>query len=114
VPTDAEDTTGDKVNEAIPEINNLATTMSEIDRLILDVVPEKNVVVAEASPDKGKITEDTSLEDKNFDLHDLGGQQLSEEDILELKEFTISCGYQPGSMLFGGVDEEILGYLRDR
>jgi hypothetical protein len=31
-----------------------------------------------------------------------------------LKEFAISCGYQPGSVLFGGVDEEILGCIRDR
>jgi hypothetical protein len=26
----------------------------------------------------------------------------------------MSCGSQPGSMLFGGVDEEILGCIRDR
>jgi hypothetical protein len=39
--------------------------MSEIDRLISDVVPEKNVV--EASTDKGKRTEETSSEDRNFD-----------------------------------------------
>jgi hypothetical protein len=32
----------------------------------------------------------------------------------ELKEFAISCGYQPGSMLFGGVDEEVVGCIRDR
>jgi hypothetical protein len=44
----------------------------------------------------------------------LGGQQVSEEDISELKEFAISCGYQPGSMLFGGVDEEVVGCIRDR
>jgi hypothetical protein len=31
-----------------------------------------------------------------------------------LKEFVISCGYQPGSILFDGVDEEILGCIRDR
>jgi hypothetical protein len=49
----------------------------------------------------------------NFDLRHLGGQQLFGEDISELKEFTISCGYQPGSMLFDGVDEEIVGCIRD-
>lgn len=70
--------------------------------------------IAEAAPDKGKRIEETSSEDKNFDLRHLGGQQLSEEDISELKEFAISCGYQPRSMLFGGVDEEILGCIRDR
>jgi hypothetical protein len=100
---DAEDTT-----EA--EADNLATTMSEIDRLISDVVLEKDV--AEGSPNKGKRIEETSSEDKNFDLWHLGGHQLSEEDISELKEYAISCGYQPGSMLFGGVDEEILGCIR--
>jgi hypothetical protein len=49
----------------------------------------------------------------NFDLRHLGGQQLSKEDISELKEFAISCDYQPRSMLFGGVDEEIVGCIRD-
>jgi hypothetical protein len=34
-------------------------------------------------------------------------KQLSEEDISELKEFAVSGGYQPGSVLFDGVDEEI-------
>ena len=32
----------------------------------------------------------------------------------ELKDFAINCGYQPGSMLFGGVDEEVIGCIRDR
>jgi hypothetical protein len=54
------------------------------------------------------------LEEKDFDLRHLGGQELSEEDKSELKEFIISCGYQPGSILFGGVDEEILGCIRNR
>jgi hypothetical protein len=44
----------------------------------------------------------------------LGGQELSEEDKSELKEFAISCGYQLRSILFGGVEEEILGCIRDR
>jgi hypothetical protein len=65
VRADAEDTAGAEVNEAIPEIDNLATTMSEIDRLISNVVPEKNVV--EASTHNGKRTEETSSEDRNFD-----------------------------------------------
>jgi hypothetical protein len=26
----------------------------------------------------------------------------------------MSCGYQPGYLLFGGVDEEILGCIHDR
>lgn len=111
VPTDAEDTIGAEVSEGIPEIDNLITTMLEIDRLISDVVLEKDL--AEAATNKGKGIEEISLEDKNFDLQHLGGKQLSKEDISELKEFAISCGYQPGSMLFGGVDKEILGCIRD-
>jgi hypothetical protein len=43
----------------------------------------------------------------------LSGQQLSEEDMSELKEFAISCGYQHGSMLFGGFDEEVVGCIHD-
>jgi hypothetical protein len=105
VPVDAEDT-------ARAEADELATTMSEIDRFISDVVAEKDV--AAAPSDKGKRIEDASSEDKDFDLRHLGGQLISEEDKSELKEFPISCGYQPGSILFGGVDEDILGCIRDR
>jgi hypothetical protein len=61
-----------------------------------------------------KRIKDASSEDKDFDLRHLGCQLLSEEDKSELKEFAISCGYQPGSILFGGVNEEILGCIHDR
>jgi hypothetical protein len=104
IPADTEDAIGAKAEE-------LATTMSKFDKLISDVVAEENMA---ATPDKGKGIEDISSEDKDFDLRHLGGQELSGEDKSELKEFVISCGYQHGSMLFGGVDEEILGCIRDR
>jgi hypothetical protein len=104
VPVDAEGTTGAEADE-------LTTALSKIDRLISDVVAEKDIAEA---PNKGKRIEDASSEDKDFDLRHLGGQELSEEDKSELKEFVISCGYQPGSILFGGVDEDILGCIRDR
>jgi hypothetical protein len=58
VPIVAEDT-------ARAEADELATTMSEIDKLISNVVAEEIVVVA---PDKGKRIEDASSEDKDFDL----------------------------------------------
>jgi hypothetical protein len=93
------------------EDENLTTTLSEIDRLILDMVVEKEVVTVVSN--KGKKIEETSLEGVNFDLRHLGGQQLFEDDISELKEFAIFCGYQPGSMLFGGADEEVVGCIRD-
>jgi hypothetical protein len=84
IPVDAEVTT-------TAEADDLATTLSKIDRLISDVVAEKDV--ATVPSDKGKRIEETSSESMNFDLQHLGGQQLSEEDISELKEFAISCGY---------------------
>jgi hypothetical protein len=107
---------------AIPaDAEELAVSMSEVDRLVSDVVADVVVdvtsVAAEenmiAVQDKGKEIDNTSS-DEDFDLRHLGGQELSEEDKLELREFAISCGYQPGSLLFGGVDEEILGCIRDR
>ena len=42
---------------------------------------------------KEKRTEEASSEDRSFDLRHLGDQQLSEEDISELKEFAISGDY---------------------
>jgi hypothetical protein len=39
---------------------------------------------------------------------------LSEAEKEELEEYAKSCGYQPRSMLFGGVDDEILGCIRDQ
>jgi hypothetical protein len=75
------------------------------------VVAEENMA---ASPNKGKRIEDASSEEKDFDLQHLGGQELSEEDKTELKEFAISYGCQPRSVLFGRVNEEILGCIHDR
>jgi hypothetical protein len=55
----------------------LGTTLSEIDKLIPDVVPAKNTegtVSPEYSASKGKRTEEASSEDKSFNLRHLGGQ----------------------------------------
>jgi hypothetical protein len=57
--------------------------------------------------------EDTS-EEENFIFQNIIGQELSKAEKEELKEYAISCGYQPGALLFGGVAEESLGCLRDR
>jgi hypothetical protein len=104
MPVDTEDVVGAEAEE-------LATMMSDIDKLISDVVAEENMAT---SPDKGKRIKDASSEDKDFDLRHLGGQELFEEDKPELKELAISCGYQPGSIFFAGVGEEILGCICDR
>jgi methylmalonyl-CoA mutase cobalamin-binding subunit len=65
-------------------------------------------------PDKGKKITDAASEEKDFDLWNLVGQELSEAEKNELQEYGIFYGYQPGAMLFGGIDEEALGYVRDR
>jgi hypothetical protein len=57
---------------ATAEDENLTTTLSEIDRLISDVVVEKDA--AAGVSDKGKKIEETSLESVNFDLRHLGSQ----------------------------------------
>ena len=65
-------------------------------------------------PGKGKeIAEDTS-EEKDFNFQNIIGQELSKAEKEELHEYAISCGYQPGAMLFGGINEETLGCIRDR
>jgi hypothetical protein len=75
------------------------------------VTAEENVA---AVPGKGKEVVDTLSKEKEFDLRHLGSQELSEAEKEELEEYGKFCGYQPGSMLFGGVDEEILGCIRNR
>ena len=63
--------------------------------------------------DKGKGITEAASEERGFDLRNLVGPELSEAEK-ELQEYGISYGYQPGAMLFGGIDEEALGCVRDR
>jgi hypothetical protein len=65
-------------------------------------------------PDKGKGIVEAASKEKGFDLQNLVGQELSEAEKKELQEYDISCGYQLGAMLFGGIDEEALGCVHDR
>jgi hypothetical protein len=105
-----------EADEATPEAENIGAIMLEIDRIIADVAPEKDiaeVTTDRASPLKIKELERTSSEDIDLDLRHLGDQELSKKDIFELKEFTIASGYKFGCVLFGGVDEEILGCIPD-
>jgi hypothetical protein len=52
-------------------------------------------------------------EEEDFNFQDILGQELSKAEKEELKEYAISCGYRPGALLFGGVNEESLGCLQD-
>jgi hypothetical protein len=100
------------------EAVNLESTLSGIDKLLLDMATEETAAAAEkvmaATPDKGKNIADADIEEKDFDLWNLVGQELSEAEKKELQEYGISCGYQPRAMLFGGIDEGALGCIRDR
>jgi hypothetical protein len=103
---------------AAAESTNLESTLSVIDKVLLDMVAEETAAATEefmaTIPEKGKgIAEDTS-EEKSFSLQNLVGQELSEAEKKELQEYAISYGYQPGAMLFGGINEEALGCIRDR
>jgi hypothetical protein len=103
---------------AATEAANLETTLSGIDKLILGMITEETSAATEQImalvPDKGKEIVEAALKEKGFDLRNLVGQELSEAGKKELQEYGISCGYQPGAMLFGGIDEEALGCVRDR
>jgi hypothetical protein len=100
------------------EAANLESTLSGIDKLILGMPTEETVAAAKKVmalvPDKGKKIVDAASEEKDFDLRNLVGQELSEAKKKELQEYGISCGYQPGAMLFGGIEEEALGCVHDR
>jgi hypothetical protein len=86
--------------------------------MILNMATEEAATAAEETlapvPEKEKeIAEDTS-EEKDFNFQDILGQKLSNAKKEELRDYAISCDYQPGALLFGGVAEESLGCLRDR
>jgi hypothetical protein len=103
---------------AATEATNLEVTLSGIDKLILGMPTEETAAAAEEVmalvPDKGKKIVDAASEEKDFDLRNLVGQELSEAEKKELQEYGIFCGYQLGAMLFGGIDKEALGCVRDR
>jgi hypothetical protein len=94
---------------AAAEAVNLESTLSGINKLLLDMAEEETAAAAEkvmdAVPDKGKKIADVAMEENDFDLRNLVGQELSEAEKKELQEYGISCGYHPGAMLFGGIDE---------
>jgi hypothetical protein len=103
---------------ATVEATNLESTFSNIDKMLLNMAAEEAAAAAEETlatvPEKGKkIAEDTS-EEKDFNFQNIIGQELSKTEKEELREYAISCGYQPGALLFGGIDEESLGCLQDR
>jgi hypothetical protein len=106
------------VEAGTAEATNLDNTFSNIDKMLLNMAAEEAAAAAEETlatvPRKGKdIAEDTSKE-KDFNFQNIIGQKLSKAEKEELRDYAISCGYQLGALLFGGIDDESLGCLRDR
>jgi hypothetical protein len=108
--------------DAKSEDINLEYMVADIDKILLNMAAEE--VAAEeaaaateetttANLEKEEMTEDTS-EDETFNFQNLVGQELTKAEKEELKEYAISCGYRPGALLFGGIDDERLGYVRDQ
>ena len=75
---------------------------------------EAAAAVMDTTIEKGKEQIEDTLEEENFNFQDILGQELTSAEKEELKKYAISCGYKPGSMLFGGVNEGKLRCLRNR
>jgi hypothetical protein len=117
-PTEAATAEAATAEAATAEDTNLESTFSDIDKILLNMAAEEAAAAAEETlatvPGKGKeIAEDTS-DEKDFNFQNIIGQELSKAEKEELRDYAISCGYQPGALLFGGIDDESLGCLRDR
>jgi hypothetical protein len=94
---------------------NLETTLDDIDNILLKMAEEEAVVVAvNTTTEKGKEQIEDTLEEENFNFQDILGQELTDAEKEELKKYAISCGYKPGSLLFGGVNEGKLRCLWNR
>jgi hypothetical protein len=67
---------------------NLESTLSGIDKLLLGMPTEETAAAVEKVmalvPDKGKKTANVASEEKDFDLRNLVGQELSEAEKKEL------------------------------
>jgi hypothetical protein len=99
----------------ITEDPNLETTLGDIDNILLRMAEEEAAAVAvNTTTKKGKEQIEDTLEEENFNFQDILGQELTDAEKEELKKYAISCGYKPGSLLFGGVSEGKLRCLRNR
>ena len=103
---------------ASAEYLNLESTIEHIDQILLDMAAEEDTTAAEeavtAVSKKGKEIADEASENETFVFQNLIGEHLSKAEIEELREYAKSCGYKPGALLFGGVDDEKLECIRDQ
>jgi hypothetical protein len=102
---------------ATAEDTNLKSTIENINKILEDMAAEEAGATTEKTmatvPEKGKeIAEDPS-DDEAYSFQNLVGQKLTKDEIEELKDYAKSCGYKSGALLFGGIDDEQLGCIRD-
>jgi hypothetical protein len=93
---------------------NLETTIEHIDKILIEEVTTAGEETMAAVSGKEKEISDETSEDEAFMFQNLVGQELSKTEIEELKEYAKSCGYRPGALLFGGIDDEKLDCIRDQ
>jgi hypothetical protein len=112
---EAEATEAEGAKAETAEDSDLETTLGDIDNMLLKMAEEEAAAAAvDTTIEKGKEPVEDTLEEENFDFQDILGQELSETEKEELKKYAVSCGYKPGALLFGGVNEGKLRCLRNR
>jgi hypothetical protein len=110
---------------AAAEATDLENTLIDIDEMILNMAEEETAAADEETPaavpekrekmpEKEKEPAEDTSEGENFNFQNIIGQESTKAEKEELRDYAISCGYQPGTLLFGGVAEESVGCLRDR
>jgi hypothetical protein len=102
-----------RAEDAKSEDINLESMAADIDKMLLNMAAEEAAAATKETTAAKPEKEDTS-EDEAFDFQNLVGQELTKAEKEELKEYAISCGYRPGALLFGGIDDERLGCIRDQ
>jgi hypothetical protein len=118
-----ESMTATKAAPSEAEDIHLESMVADIDKILLNMVVEEAAVeeaaaateeTAAPKSEKEKEMAEYTSEDEAFNFQNLIGQELTKAEKEELKEYAISCGYWPGALLFGGIDDERLGCVRDQ
>jgi hypothetical protein len=113
--TGAKATGAEDAETETAEDPNLETTLGDIDNMLLKMAEEEAAAATvDTTIEKVKEQIEDTLEEENFNFQDILGQELSETEKEELKKYVVSCGYKPGALLFGGVNEGKLRCLRNR
>jgi hypothetical protein len=97
-----------RAEDAKSEYINLESMAADIDKMLLNMAAEEAAAATEET------TAAKPKKEEAFDFQNLVGQELTKAEKEELKEYAISCGYWPGALLFGGIDDERLGCIRDQ